>query len=481
MQILVLESSTSSAKAMVYDTESGDFEAKFHPYTGNYEDIRIHNPDLVFAQTAALGRKIATGRHIDIISLSSTWQNVFLVDQSMTPQTPTLTWAHTDAASLCRELRKDAVYVHNFYHRTGCMVNAIYPAFKLMYLKRQGFRLDDFLISEEGSYNCYRLTGRHVITQCTASGSGLLNLFTRKFDPEILAQIGIAESQLPQLVDSDVNYPLSEEGARLLGLTPGIPVIPSSADGGLNQVGVGAIAEGVMTFSVGTSGAIRLTTKKPFVPETPSTWCYRSPKAYLSGAATNGCCNCIDWFRSKMFPSEMCYSEIESRTREAEDTPIFLPFLFGERCPGWNDERSGGFMGVNPHHTVFDLYRAVQEGTLFNLYQCYQTLTKLNGVPDKIKFSGGILHSERWTQMCADIFQTDLEVDVVEHGSMMGAAVLAMEHLGLIKDVSTFNPPIARIIHPDKAKAGLYQRKFARYLTYYQSNNLYSVIVPISP
>ncbi|MCD8249355.1 MAG: hypothetical protein LUC60_05835 [Lachnospiraceae bacterium] len=260
MQILVLESSTSSAKAMVYDTDSGAFEVKSHPYTGNYEDVRIHKPDLVFEQTAALGRELAAGRSIDIVSLSSTWHNIFLADHDMTPRTPALTWAYTDAAPVCKDLRKDAAYVHDFYHRTGCMVNAIYPAFKLMYFRRQGYHLGDYLVTEEGSYNCYRLTGRHVITQCTASGSGLLNLYTRDFDPDILAQIGITKEQLPQLVDSDVNYPLSEEGARLLGLTPGIPVIPSSADGGLNQVGVGAIAEGVMTFSVGTSGAFRLPT-----------------------------------------------------------------------------------------------------------------------------------------------------------------------------------------------------------------------------
>jgi gluconokinase len=471
MRILVLESSTASAKAMIYDTSDGSFQVQTRPYTGNYEDVRIHRADLVFEQTAALGRELAAGGKIDIISLSSTWQNVFLADRQLNPVTPVQTWAYTDAAPVCKKLRQDPAFVRDFYHRTGCMVNAIYPAFKLLYLKDQGYRLQDYLIMEQGSYNCFRLTGERVVTQCVASGMGLMNLYTRTFDPEILALIGICEEQLPLLVDSDVNYSLTSEGAALLGLEPGIPVIPSSADGGLNQVGVGAIADGVMTFSVGTSGAIRLTTQEPLVPEHPSTWCYRSPKAYLSGAATNGCCNCIDWFRSKMFPSSMSYSEIEAQVHDRDTTPVFLPFLFGERCPGWNDEGMGSFHEIKPYHTVFDLYRAVQEGVLFNLYHCYTSLTELNGVPRRIKFSGGILHSPEWTQMCADIFQADLEVDNVEHGSMMGAAVLAMEHLGVLKDVRDFVSPPVRIIHPNREKAGIYHEKYNRYLKCYLDNH----------
>ena len=83
----------------------------------------------------------------------------------------------------------------------------------------------------------------------------------------------------------------------------------TNADGGLNQVGVGALEKGVATLSVGTSGAVRLTTDRPIIPETPGTWCYLSPKSWLSGAATNGCCNCIDWARTRLFPAGTSYEQ----------------------------------------------------------------------------------------------------------------------------------------------------------------------------
>ena len=53
------------------------------------------------------------------------------------------------------------------------------------------------------------------------------------------------------LVDYNQTFPLNEEAAAALGVKPGIPVVPTNSDGGLNQVGSGAMEEGVMTFSVG--------------------------------------------------------------------------------------------------------------------------------------------------------------------------------------------------------------------------------------
>lgn len=467
MKILVLEASTTAAKAMLYDSSDNSYEVKAETYKNTNDDVTIHDAENVYQQMLAVGRALAEGKDIDIIALSGTWHSLVLCNKDMVPQTPVYLWSYTGAAGVCKELRKDKEYVKNFYKKTGCMVNAIYPFFKLLHLQRQGYDLKDYYILGQGTYNNYRMTGQRVITHCLASGTGLLNIQTKEIDKELLAALGIKEEQLSMLVDYNQTFPLNEEAAAALGVKPGIPVVPTNSDGGLNQVGSGAMEEGVMTFSVGTSGAIRLTTMQPVMPEEPSTWCYMSPKYWLSGAATNGCCNCIDWFKMRMFGPNVSYDEIEKGVRDKETTPVFLPFIFGERCPGWNDERLGGFEDIRPHHTKYDLYRAVQEGVLFNLYHCYTILTKVNGVPNKIKLSGGILNSQEWTQMCADIFQAEMEIDNSKHASLLGGAVLAMEILGVIKDVKDFNFGQSKVIRPNPDMAKLYQEKFERYLKYY--------------
>ncbi|MDD2959251.1 MAG: FGGY-family carbohydrate kinase [Lachnospiraceae bacterium] len=465
MRILALESSTTSAKAMVYDTETKETRIRTEAYGRMYEEATLHNADIVYEKTMAAGRNVLQGQSVDVVSLCTAWHSVCLCGQDMKPVTPVYPWSYTGASDICRELRKDEAYVKRYYHTTGCMVNATYPFFKLLMLKQQGYRLEDYYIMGQGSYNTYRLTGKRVATQCMISGSGLLDIKHKTYASDLLKEAGIPEDRLSELISYEKMYPLGEEGAKLLGISPGIPVVPANSDGGLNQVGVGALAKGVMTFSVGTSGAIRLTTPEALIPETPSTWCYLSPKSYMSGAAVAGCCICIDWLREQV-GNGISYSDLESGVIDTRDTPVFLPFVFGERCPGWEDERAGGFSGLRAHHGIKHMYRAVQEGILFNIYHCYQMLTEINEEPTKIKLSGGILNSEAWTQMCADIFQKDMEVDEVQQGSLMGAVVLAMDLMGVKKAEAFFVEP-SRVVKPNPDNAEIYQEKFRRYLKYY--------------
>lgn len=465
MLILALESSTTSAKAMLYSTTDGVIDLKTKEYLPENSDGRVQDAEGVFQQTMQVGKQVSNGHKIDCIVLSGVWHSVLLCDQDMKPQTKVLSWADTSASEICKEIRKNPEDVLSFYKTTGCMVNAIYPAFKLLYLKEQGYHLSDYYIFGQGSYNTYRLTGKRIVTDSMASGSGLLNIHEKKYDHAILERIGIREEQLCELVTYKDTVPLSEEGANLLGLTAGIPVIPPCSDGALNQVGVGAFEEGCMTFSVGTSAAIRLTTAKPVIPEEPSTWCYLSPIMWLSGAATSGACNCIDWYRDNFYP--ISYSEIEKNSYKVKDTPVFLPFLFGERCPGWKDDNRGGFFGIQPYHTAADFYQAVQEGVLFNVYHCYKMLSELNGTPSKIILSGGILNSEFWTQMCVDIFGIEMEVPTIDQSSLMGAVVLACEILGAIPDLKAFPFEKGRSIRPNPQKAELYAEKFEKYLYWY--------------
>jgi gluconokinase len=229
----------------------------------------------------------------------------------------------------------------------------------------------------------------------------------------------------------------------------------------------GAGAPGVMTFSVGTSGAIRLSVDRSVLADDHSLWCYLSPLSWLSGAATSGCCNCVDWAKQRLFPEGTGYADIERGFHGGpEDTPVFLPFLFGERCPGWNDARQGAFAGVLPRHDAYHLYHSVLEGTLYNLYQCYRKLCECNGTPRQIKLSGGILHSEYWTQMCADIFGAPMTCSDIEHSSMIGGAMLGLKVLGLPTDCLAQQD--GKVVRPDPKMTARYREKFESYFHAYK-------------
>lgn len=469
MWILALEASTTSAKAMLYNTVTKTVEEKIEPYESMYGEEFLHDACKVFNCMVENGKNLSEGKKVEIISLSAAWHSVMLCDSNMQPSTPVYPWSYTGASEVCKKLRENQCFVDEYYKRTGCMVNATYPFFKLLYLKEQGYQLDQYYIMGQGTYNNYRLTGQRVASPCLISGSGLLNIHTKKYDQKNLKMAGIKEEQLSVLTDSRQTFPLSKEGAALLGQKEGIPVIHTNADGGLNQIGVGAIEENIMTFSMGTSGAMRISTSKPAISKSRGTWCYLSPQGWLSGAAVAGCCNCVDWFVKYVAGDDIPYKELEKEIEDVSDTPIFLPFLFGERCPGWDDERSGGFMDVKPYHDIGDMYRGVLQGILFNLYQCYLFLTEVTGEPKKIKLSGGILHSKMWTQMCADIFGKEMEVDETNQSSLMGAIVLAREVTGDLASITQHTPHIKEFIKPDMSRNQQYMQQFERYLKLYEA------------
>jgi gluconokinase len=463
---LALESSTTSAKAMLYDTETGRVTVRTAPFVFETADTAAQDADLSFAQTAALGKALCGGQSVDVVSLSGTFHSVMLLDQDMRPATPVYQWPYNGASALCGELRRDEAFTDWFYRRTGCMVSAIYPAFKLMLLARQGADLARRLAMGQGDYNFFRLTGVTATTAAMASGSGLLDIRARDYDDGVLRHIGMGRASLPPLAPFSDTQPLSPGGAAALGLEAGIPVVPPGPDGGLNQLGAGASEPGIMTFSAGTSGALRLSTGSPALADDRSLWCYLSPVSWMAGAATSGCCNCVDWARQRFFGGAVSHADIERGLRGGpENTPVFLPFLFGERCPGWDDAREAAFLGVTARHDAYDLYHSVLEGALFNLFQCYQKLCAAAGTPRHIRLSGGILHSAYWTQMAADIFDAPMECASLPHASLAGAAMLGMEALGASS--ALFDHRAETTVRPNPDMARRYAEKFGRYLKAY--------------
>lgn len=274
MLVLSLESSTSSAKALLFDTEKGVVDSKNRVYSPDICSDGKTDTDAVFQLTMSLGKEIASGKSIDAIAICGTWHSISVCDDSMVPVTPTFSWEFMEPSEQCKKIRKDEQLTQEIYTRTGCMPHVTYPRHALIHLKENGFDLKGKKIISQGAYNFFSITGVFAESISTVSGSGLLNINTLKYDDFILDYIGIDESQLGALVNYSDIAPLNAKGASMLGISAGIPVVPAYPDGALNQVSNGAVVQGKMTFSVGTSAAIRFSSDRPVLPKNGQLWCY---------------------------------------------------------------------------------------------------------------------------------------------------------------------------------------------------------------
>lgn len=468
MRILALEASTTSAKAMLYEGDTGQvLRVVTRRYPETVSDGITQELDGVCAAVAEAARAAGEGRQADAISLCGTWHALAVCDRGMTPESRAYTWAYTGARAEAEAVRADWEQARSLYETTGCIPHGMLPLFKLRHFARQGMSLAGRQLTDPGSYLFYRLTGQQRLSRSMASGSGLLDVRTRELAPRSLALAGITAGQLGELCEYTDTAPLSRRGAALLEQLEGIPVLPAHPDGALNQLGAGALAAGSMTLSVGTSGALRLAANAPALSPSGRAWCYLSPVGWLAGAATSGACNCVDWCRQAFFPQDTSYEALEQGGCPREELPVFLPFLFGERSPGWRDGRLGGFVGLRPSHTAYDLYHSVQEGVTMNLRQCYELLLEERGRPEQIMLSGGILSSQRWTQLLADTLNTPLTCSGTDQESLLGGALLARSVLEPAFRPEQWRPQAGRTVLPRPEEAGLCSRRYERYLEAY--------------
>ncbi len=465
MNILALEASTSSAKAVLYNDTKGILFAHSESYTKSISHNGKQDTEGIFQTLIETACQVINNQPIDAIGISGIWHSICLCDQNYIPQQPTYNWLFTETGDLCQQIRDDEKMTDEIYFRTGCMPNTTYQPYTLMHLKLAGLPIQNYRLLSQGGYLFYRLTGCNWETSSMLSGMGFLNNSEKVLDPFIMDLAGISPDQFGDLVHEPRFAPLTSDVAARLGIKAGIPVFVAYPDGALNQVGNQAEEKGVMTASIGTSGAIRLASDQPKFSPSKSTWCYVGVNQWLCGAAINGAGNCIDWFSETFLKKQIDFEFMNAHLTDRDPTSIFLPFIFGERCPGWDANRLGGFVELSAEMELHDLYRGICEGILFNLFHCYEKLLEFQPVPEKIIVSGGIINSRQWLSIFANLFNKELEISTMTHASVLGAVYNILK-------IFDYRTPIdsakADIIQVDSNLHKEYYTKYKRYLDFYQ-------------
>ncbi|MFC2282019.1 MAG: FGGY family carbohydrate kinase, partial [Treponema socranskii subsp. buccale] len=121
MKLLILESSTTSAKAMLYDAESDTWRIVTKPYGFAHDSNGTHDGEAVFLKTAQAAKEIADGIQVDIILQSTTWHSLALTDKDGALLSPVELWSYTGANELCKRLRENG-FEKNYYRKTGCLI-----------------------------------------------------------------------------------------------------------------------------------------------------------------------------------------------------------------------------------------------------------------------------------------------------------------------------------------------------------------------
>ena len=116
-----------------------------------------------------------------------------------------------------------------------------------------------------------------------------------------------------------------------------------------------------------------------------------------------------------------------------------LPFWVSERAPTWPEDVRGTIVGLTQSTSALGILRATREAVFHRLAQIANLLPA-----QRFVVSGGIQKSRVELQLLADVMGRSLIACSEPEASLRGAAVYALERLGV-----TVPPPTAgRVIHP---------------------------------
>lgn len=117
MNVLALEVSTSSAKALVYSSVEEIKEIVTIPYGEQVSDVVSQDPEDIYKTLEQCVKKIMdSGNYkIDAIGFCTTWHSLLFLDKNRNPLGKIMTWADTQVGETAQKHRHDDVFCQWFY------------------------------------------------------------------------------------------------------------------------------------------------------------------------------------------------------------------------------------------------------------------------------------------------------------------------------------------------------------------------------
>lgn len=475
--VLTLDMGTSSVRAMLFDARgravpNRESQIAYTQTTTGDGGVETDAEALLgltvrcVVQLLKATEKETMGR-IAGIGISCFWHSLVGVGADSRAVTPLFSWADTRARAQAQALQSELD--EGAYHaRTGCVLHTSYWPAKLRWLhETRGAEFGQVRHwMSFGEYVALRLFGETRCSLSMASGTGLFNPNAKAWDDATLKDLPIARGQLNAVADEkEPQSGLAKEWARTLGALQDLPWFPAWGDGACSNVGSGATEAGRIAINLGTSGAMRVAVRADHVDIPPGLFCYRvdGARMLVGGAFANGG-NVFAWAQKtlQLGDPKALARAVAAQAPDGHGLTI-LPFWAGERSPGWHVGARAAITGMNLHTTPADILRASEEAVAYSFAQVRDLLMAQFPSAAEIVASGGALtHDPTWAQIMADAFGVPVTTSRVFEASSRGAALLALDSLGLIADLGDVPAYLGKTYTPDPARHEVYAKARAR-------------------
>ncbi len=346
---------------------------------------------------------------------------------------------------------------------------------------------------EAGDWMVWRLTGTLARSACMAAYRGMWDgeypspAFLGALNP---AFASVAEDKLPgRVVPPGTRVgALTEAGAALCGLPPGIAVAAANPDAQVAMPAAGITRPGAMLGIVGTSAVFMLLGESlKAVPGICAVVRDGMMPGYYGYEAGQSCAgDHFDWFTRHMAPAAYAgearcrdmslhalLTEKAAHLRPGESGLLALDWWNGNRSILVDGDLSGILLGMTLRTKPEEVYRALLEGHAFGLRAIVENFRAHGVAVDTFHAAGGIARKNALLmQIYADILGLPVRICATDQCAALGAAVYASVAAGragggydsVYGAAKAMVRPDIAVYRPQAASQAVYDRLYAQYI-----------------
>lgn len=467
--VMALDAGTTSNRCILFDHEANivsvaqkEFKQIF-PKPGWVEhDAGEIWSTMIGVAVEAMQKVGASYEDISSIGITNQRETTIVWDKNNgEPVYNAIVWQCRRTSEYCDSLKANGL-TETIRNKTGLVIDAYFSATKLKWIldnvegARARAEAGDLLFGTVETWLIWKLTcGKvHATDYSNASRTMMFNINDLEWDQEILDEIGIPHSMLPE----------AKPSSGIFGMTDSswfggeIPIAGAAGDQQCALFGQTCFDKGDIKSTYGTGGFLLMNTG-----DTPSfssnglvttiAWGIGDKVEYalegsvfVSGAS-------IQWLRDELRIIDSA-DDTEYLAKKVKDTNgcYVVPAFTGLGAPYWDQYARGVIVGLTRGVNKYHLVRATLSSMAYQVFDVVKAMQNDAGVTlDHLNVDGGATKNDLLLQIQADLLDCEVRRPYIVETTATGAAYLAGLASGYWKDKEEIrkNHKIEKVFTPE--------------------------------
>lgn len=470
--VMALDAGTTSNRCILFN-EKGEICSmaqkeftQYFPKPGWVE----HDPGEIWSTQLAVARQAmneihASASDIAAIGITNQRETEIVWDKNTgKPVYNAIVWQCRRTSEYCDSLKEKGL-TEMFQKKTGLVIDAYFSGTKVKWIldhvegARERANRGELLFGTVETWLIWKLTkgAVHVTDYSNASRTMLFNINTLKWDDEILKELDIPKSMLPQAKPSSEIY--GETDPSFFGGR--IPIAGAAGDQQAALFGQTCFEKGEAKNTYGTGCFLLMNTgETPVFSKnglvTTIAWGIDGTVHYALEGSVFVAGAAIQWLRDELRLIDSA-SDTEYLAQKVEDSNgcYVVPAFTGLGAPYWDQYARGTIVGLTRGVNKDHIIRATLESLAYQVNDVLEAMKADSGILlSALKVDGGASANNFLMQAQADVSQAPVHRPNCVETTAMGAAYLAGLAVGYWKDKEDVkkNWTIDRIFQPQIAK-----------------------------